>query len=53
MNPYVKPSLTRDEVKEFIDSLVQISTVLSWEYYQGLETRRDIGLLTFLETCHE
>ena len=33
MNPYVKPHLTRDEVKDFMGSLVELSTVLPWEYY--------------------
>ena len=42
MNPYVKQSLTREEVKEFLETLVKISTVLPWEYYQSLDTQRDI-----------
>ena len=39
MNPYVKRTLDRDtEVKEFVGTLVEIATVLPWEYCQGLET---------------
>ena len=33
MNPYMKHTLPRDEIKEFMTTLVEIATVLPWEYY--------------------
>ena len=53
LNPYVKPHLTKEEVKEFMGSLAEISTVLPWEYYQGLDTKRDMSVYSFLETCQD
>ena len=53
MNPYVKANLSRDEVKEFMGSLVKLATILPWEYYQSLETKRDMNVFQFLETCED
>mmetsp|Transcript_27829 Transcript_27829/g.32716 ORF Transcript_27829/g.32716 Transcript_27829/m.32716 type:complete len:100 (+) Transcript_27829:286-585(+) len=53
LNPYVRPSLTRDEVKTFMVTMVELATVLPWDYYQGLESHTDMNVLTFIETCKE
>ena len=48
INPYVKPVVPKDNVKDFMITLVDIATKLPWDYYQGLETKTDMALHTFL-----
>ena len=33
INPYVKPVIPRDEVKEFMCTMVEMATILPWEYF--------------------
>ena len=53
LNPYMEHALARDSVKEFMCNLVDLATILPWEYYQSLDTHRDMAVYSFLDTCQD
>ena len=54
LNPYVKRSITREEAKEFMITLVGLATKLPYEYYKSKgDNHTDLSVHTFLKTCKE